>query len=549
MSVRRRLLGLAALACALVACDRRAPAEPADRVAVVPRTSSVVRGQGGYAVIEGTVIRAGRGAERVAERLAAYLRVPTGFALPVRMDDGRPTGGGIRMTLDPALASLGPEGYRLVVRTDGIHITAAHPAGLFYAGQTLRQLLPPEAFAAEREGGVEWTLPAVTIEDAPRFRWRGLHLDVARHFMPKDVVKRYIELLALHKMNVFHWHLTDDQGWRLEIRRYPRLTQVGAWRDRTLAEWPKDSASEKYRKERHGGFYTQDDVREIVAFAAERFVTVVPEIEMPGHAQAAVAAYPELGVTGDTVGPWTRWGVSRYILNPETTTVRFMQDVLAEVLMLFPSPFIHVGGDEADKTQWRASPRVQQLIRERGLKNEAEMQSWFIRQMDAWLAARGRRLIGWDEILDGGLAPNAAVMSWRGTEGGIAAARAGHDVVMAPVRYTYLDSYQTEEREKDWGEPLAIDNFLPLERVYRFEPLEGLESQHHARVLGAQGQLWSEYIPDGKNLEYKAYPRAIALAEVVWTKADRRAWEDFRARLSLHAKRLDAMGVNYRKGW
>jgi hexosaminidase len=543
-NVSTTLRSLAALA-TLLACREPAP-EPLDRVAVIPRPMHVARGEGSYSLLPNTVVRAAPGTRAVAERLAAYLEPATGFTLEVR--DAESLGpGGIHLRLDPALDALGPEGYRLEIRTDGVRISAVAPAGLFYGAQTLRQLLPAQIYAPTPARGVEWTWPIVTIEDRPRFAWRGLHLDAARHFMPVDVVKRYIELMALHKMNTFHWHLTDDQGWRLQIRKYPRLTQVGAWRDRTLLEWPqRDSTRERYDSTRYGGFYTQDEVREVVRFAAERFVTVVPEIEMPGHAQAAIAAYPELGVTDDTIGVWTRWGVSTAILDPEESTVRFMQDVLAEVLELFPSPFIHVGGDEAPKDQWKASPRVQALMKQRGIASEAEMQSWFIHQMDAWLAARGRRLIGWDEILEGGLAPNAAVMSWRGTEGGIRAAAAGHDVVMAPVRYTYFDSYQTEDREEDDGEPLAIDNFLPLERVYSFEPLEGLAPQHHRRVLGAQGQLWSEYIPDGRNLEYKAYPRATALAEVVWSMPRRRDWADFQARLARHQERLAAAGVNFR---
>jgi hexosaminidase len=535
-----------ALTVSLSACTRSAPS-PMDGVAIIPRPLQLVRGSGEFTIDAGTVIRASAGAEGVARQLAAYLAPATGFSLDVA--DGRDiaAGGGIQLRIDQSLIRLGVEGYRLEVHNDGVRIEASAPAGLFYGVQTLRQLLPPQVYSETRVRGQRWRIPAVTIEDRPRFAWRGLHLDVARHFMPVDVVKRYIELLALHKMNTFHWHLTDDQGWRIEIRKYPRLAQVGGWRDESLVGWPGDSATDRYDGIRHGGFYTQGEVRDVVAFARERFVNVVPEIEMPGHAQAAIAAYPELGVTGDTVRVWTRWGVTKTILNPEESTVRFMQDVLAEVLELFPSTFIHVGGDEAPKDQWEGSPRVQTLIKQRGLKDEHEMQSWFIKQMDAWLAARGRRLIGWDEILEGGLAPNATVMSWRGTDGGIAAARAGHDVVMAPTRYTYFDSYQTEDREKDRREPLAINNYLPLDRAYSFDPLEGLEQQHWPRVLGAQGQLWTEYIPDARNLEYKAYPRATALSEVVWSTPERRDYGDFIARLAEHQRRLDALGVNHRR--
>jgi hexosaminidase len=348
-------------------------------------------------------------------------------------------------------------------------------------------------------------------------------------------------------MNVFHWHLTDDQGWRIEIKKYPRLTEVGAWRDRTLVGRPqRDSAADVFDNKRHGGFYTQDDVREIVAYAAERFVTVVPEIEMPGHSQAAIAAYPSLGNLGDTVKPWTMWGVSPYILNPSDSTIAFMEDVLTEVMALFPGPYIHVGGDEAIKPQWKTSPRAQARIRELGLKDENELQSWFIKQMDSFLTTHGRRLVGWDEILDGGLAPNAVVMSWRGTAGGIAASRAGHDVVMTPGSHTYFDRYQSANQD---SEPLAIGGFLPIDTVYSYEPVPAeLEPQFASHILGAQGQVWTEYIEGPKNVEYMAYPRMSALSEVLWTSRERRDFADFSARLPAHLARLDALDVNYRRG-
>jgi hexosaminidase len=433
------------------------------------------------------------------------------------------------------------------VRPDRVVARAAEPEGLFYAIQTIRQLLPPEIFRRSQVAGLTWSMPAVEIEDVPRFSWRGAHLDVARHFMPKEFVKKYIDLLALHKMNSFHWHLTEDQGWRIEIKKYPRLTEVGAWRKETLVGRPnRDTTKNTYDGKRHGGFYTQDDVREVVAYAAERFINVVPEIEMPGHAQAAIAAYPWLGnYPNRQLEVWTRWGVNENILNAEPRTIAFMQDVLAEVIELFPSKFIHVGGDEAVKTQWRSSPRAQARIRELGLKNEEELQSWFIRQMDAFLAARGRRLVGWDEILEGGLAPGATVMSWRGVRGGIAAARAGHDVVMAPTTYTYFDYYQSPNRDR---EPLAIGGLLPLDSVYGFEPIPAeLEPQYAKHVLGAQGQLWTEYLPTPRHVEYMAYPRMTALAEVVWTPRERKNFADFRRRLDVHLKRLDELQVNYRK--
>jgi hexosaminidase len=346
-------------------------------------------------------------------------------------------------------------------------------------------------------------------------------------------------------MNSFHWHLTDDQGWRIQIRKYPRLTEVGAWRNETLVgPYTSDTSKQVFDHEVHGGFYTQEDIREIVAYARARFVNVVPEIEMPGHAQAAIAAYPWLGNAGDSVHVWTIWGVSENILNPSDSTVAFMKDVLTEVMELFPGPYIHVGGDEAAKRQWKSTAAVQARIRALGLRNEEELQSWFIRQMDDFLKARGRRMVGWDEILEGGLAPNAVVMSWRGTSGGIAAARAGHDVVMAPGSYTYLDHYQALDRTR---EPLAIGGFLPIDTVYAYDPMPAeLEPQYAKHVLGAQGQVWTEYIKGPKNVEYMAYPRMSALAEVLWTPLGRKDYPNFLLRLQEQLRRLDALDVNYR---
>ena len=527
-----------------VAALQGAPAATPDPIAaVVPRPASVTPGRGRFTLGAGTAIWTNAAAAPVARQLAAYLSPATGFTLPVRTG-ATPSGSRITVRRDTTLRRLGPEGYRLEVTPGHVTLRAPELAGLFYGVQTIRQLLPTDIFREAKTTGVTWSMPAVVIEDQPRFRWRGGHLDVSRHFMPKEFVKKYIDLLALHKMNSFHWHLTEDQGWRLEIRKYPRLTEVGAWRKETLVgRYESDPLKRVFDGRRHGGFYTQDDVREIVAYAAARHVNVVPEIEMPGHVQAAIAAYPWLGVTGDSLDVWTLWGVSENILNPTDSTVAFMQDVLTEVLELFPGRFIHVGGDEAPKTQWKASPAVQARIRALGLKDEHEMQSWFIRQMDEFLTKNGRRLIGWDEILEGGLAPNATVMSWRGTAGGIAAARAGHDVVMAPTSHTYLDYYQSADQA---NEPLAIGGFVPLDTVYAFEPTAGLSAEDAKHVLGAQGQLWSEYLPGPKQVEYMAFPRMAALAEVTWTPAARRDFGDFTTRLSVHLRRLGILDVNYR---
>jgi hexosaminidase len=467
-------------------------AQTSDGVAVIPRPQMVAPSRGSFALTPRTTIWSDKADSAVVRQFARSLAPATGFDLAVRIGTAA-SGNRIVFRRISRDTTLGAEGYRLDVRPGLVTVTASTPAGAFYATQTIRQLLPAAVYRAAKVADVAWTIPAVKIEDRPRFSWRGAHLDVARHFMPKEFVKKYIDLLALHKLNTFHWHLTDDQGWRIEIKKYPRLIEVGAWRDRTLVGRPqRDSAANAFDNKRHGGFYTQDDVREIVAYARERFVTVVPEIEMPGHSQAAIAAYPELGNLGDTIKPWTMWGVSPYILNASDTTIAFMQDVLTEVMSLFPGPYIHVGGDEAIKPQWKASPRAQARIKGLGLKDENELQSWFIKQMDSFLTAHGRRLVGWDEILDGGLAPNAVVMSWRGTAGGIAAARAGHDVVMTPGSHTYFDHYQSAKRD---SEPLAIGGFLPIDTVYSYEPVPTeLEPLFAAHILGAQAQVWTEYI-------------------------------------------------------
>nr|MDQ6926144.1 beta-N-acetylhexosaminidase [Candidatus Eremiobacteraeota bacterium] len=515
-------------------------------LAIIPRPARLVPGRGRFEITPHTVIWTDAAGAEVGRGFARVLEPATGITLPVRMG-GTPPTGAIVLRRDPSLARLGREGYALDVRPSGVVARAPEPAGLFYAVQSMRQLLPP---AIEREAtvpGIRWTMAAVSIEDMPRFTWRGAHLDVGRLFMPKAFVERYIDLIARYKLNTFHWHLTDDQGWRLEIRKYPRLTQVGAWRSQTLIgrqRGQRDTTQWRFDGEPHGGFYTQEDAREIVAYARARFVTVVPEIEMPGHAMAAIAAYPELGVTGAPVSVATRWGVFSDIFNARPHTVQFLQDVLTEVLDIFPSPYVHVGGDEADKTKWKASPEIQARIRELGLRNEDELQSWFIRQMDTFLSARGRRMVGWDEILEGGLAPNAVVMSWRGTSGGIQAARAGHDVVMTPGSHTYLDKFQSRDTV---GEPIAIGGYLPIDSVYAYEPVPAELAPRDARhVLGTQAQLWTEYMRDARAVEYMAFPRLSALAEVAWTPRDRRDFPDFERRLAIDVERLRARDVNFR---
>lgn len=509
-------------------------------ISILPQPAIQSVTEGVFLLKPDTSIVSDKANQLTANMLARWLAPATGYALkPKVREDGDNT---ISLELDASLTRLGNEGYLLDITPQRVAIRAAREAGVFYGVQTLRQLFPPAVFSAGVKANAVWELPLVHIEDQPRFGWRGAMLDVSRHFMPKDFVLEFIDLLALHKLNTFHWHLTDDQGWRIEIKKYPRLTQVGAWRKETRLGHERRS-SHGFDKQPHGGFYTQQEIRDVVEYARQRHITVVPEIEMPGHAQAAIAAYPELGVKGEPLEVWTRWGINANIFNPNEKTILFMQDVLGEVVKLFPSTFVHVGGDEAIKDQWKASPQVQARLKELGLKDEHEGQSYFIGRMDKFLTSKGRRLIGWDEILEGGLAPGATVMSWRGIKGGITAAKAGHDVVMAPTTYTYLDYYQSQ----DPGELPAIGGNLPLETVYSFEPIPpDLNADESRHVLGAQAQIWTEYLSTPGHVEYMAFPRLIALAEVAWSPKERRDYADFLTRLSVHEERLQLLKVNFR---
>ncbi|MFI9822415.1 beta-N-acetylhexosaminidase [Streptomyces sp. NPDC052013] len=497
----------------------------------------------GVPLTPGTTLWAGPGTETTERWLRSTLGAALGLPLRPGPDDAPDS---LRLRIDGTLA---PEAYRLAVVADrGVEITGGSAAGVFWGAQTLRQLLGPDAFrAAPVRQGVTREIPHQIIEDAPRFRWRGLMLDVARHFMPKDGVLRYLDLMAAHKLNVLHFHLTDDQGWRIEIKRYPRLTEVGSWRARTKFG---HRASPLWDDRPHGGYYTQDDIREIVAYAAERHIDVVPEIDVPGHSQAAIAAYPELGnrdvVDTASLTVWDTWGINPNVLAPTDNTLRFYEGVFAEVLELFPSRFVHVGGDECPKDQWRRSPAAQARVEELGLAGEDELQSWFIGHFDDWLSARGRRLIGWDEILEGGLAKGAAVSSWRGYQGGIAAARAGHDVVMCPEQQVYLDHRQDAGAD----EPVPIGYVRTLEDVYRFEPVPPeLTPEEAGHVLGTQANVWTEVMENQQRVDYQVFPRLAAFAEVAWSSLPApaaRDFADFERRMTAHYRRLDALGVAYR---
>ncbi|SDP40932.1 hexosaminidase [Nakamurella panacisegetis] len=506
-----------------------------DAPTLLPRPATIRTVAGGFELTGDTAIRATDEVLPTAEWLRDALRPATGFRFPIGPATG--TGGVIELGLDPDLPA---EGYRLVAGPDAVRITGGDAAGVFHGCQSLLQLVAPAVFRRAKVSGVRWALPGVDISDVPRFGWRGAMLDVARHFMPKHDVLRFIDLMAMHKLNVLHLHLTDDQGWRVEIRRYPLLTETGGWRRASQVGGTPDAPTDGRP---HGGFYTQDDLREIVAYAAARFVTVVPEVDLPGHSHAAIAAYPALGVTGAELEVATRWGVDVNVLNTEESTVAFYLDVFDEVMELFPSPYIGVGGDECPKDQWKADPRTQELMRTRGLTTEEELQAWFVGRVGAHLNARGRRLYGWDELLEGPLPAGSVIGSWRGLTGAVTAARRGLDVVSCPDDRTYLDYRQSESAD----EPIAVGIPLTLERVYGFDPVpDGLSPAEAAHVLGGQGNIWSEHVDSPRMVDYFAFPRLCALAEVLWSP-DARDFGDFSARLAAHLDRLDAVGVEYRR--
>ncbi|MCE4553916.1 beta-N-acetylhexosaminidase [Roseateles cellulosilyticus] len=525
----RAVLAAAALVFGTAALAGAPPSALVPPLPFVPMPAEVVRSDAGLRLAPGAVIAvpAGdRAARRVADTLATMALRDRGLRLLVRSG----TRGDIVLRRDAASRTT-DGAYQLDVAPGGVTLQAGSDAGLFYAGVSLWQLLTADG----GQGAV--TLPGLHIADRPRFGWRGLMLDVVRHFAPVDEVKALIDQMALHKLNVLHLHLSDDQGWRLEIKRYPELTRIGAWRTPPGGE-----------PARYGGFYTQAQLRELVAYAAARHITLVPELDMPGHAQAVVAAYPKVGVDiGDGPGRNPRpavsvdWGVNPYLYNADEATLRFVENVMDEVMAVFPSTFVHVGGDEAIKDQWKASPTVQARMRALGVTSEEALQSWFIGRIGRYLEKHGRRLIGWDEILEGGLPAGASVMSWRGTEGAVAAANQGHDVVLAPAGSLYLDNLQSARGDEPEGR-LAQ---LPIEKVYTFDPMPaGLDAERARHVLGLEAALWTEYMPSRRQREHAIFPRIAALAEVAWSPASARDWSGFLPRLALQRARYLRQGVN-----
>ena len=469
------------------------------------------------------------------------FKTAAGFSLPVTI--GKGGNNTLYCLINPKLD--GDEVYKLSVTKNGIRIEAKTPRGIFYATQTLRQLLPPQIESQEQVMDVKWAIPCVEINDRPRYTYRGLHLDVGRHFFDKQDVMRYIDLLAYHKLNTFHWHLTEDQGWRIEIKKYPKLTEVGAHRTRQVIGKTIDGKrSQEWVLKPHGGFYTQDDVREILDYAAKRFVTVIPEIEMPGHAIAALAAYPQYSCTGGPFYVEGRWGVINDIFCPREETFAFLEDILTEIVELFPSEFIHIGGDEAPKVRWKRCHACQERIKSEGLKDEHELQSYFITRIGKFLATKGKRIIGWDEILEGGLAPGATVMAWRGVDAGITTAKQYHDVIMTPKSHMYLDYYQANQQT----EPYAIGGYIPIWKVYDYNPTpEELTPKQAKHILGVQGNVWTEYMETFDYVLYMAYPRAAAVAEIAWTPLERKDYDYFLQRLLNLMRHYDVMGIPYNK--
>ncbi len=538
MNKLSKLTLLCAAFAGMMACSDGKVAKGDYGIIPLPQEVSITNG-GSFVLTPSTSIIYPEGNDllkQAGEFLASYIKEATGYAPKVATaKSSKP----IHLSIDKSISN--PEGYRLTVTPEGIELAGATEAGVFYGVQTLRKSIPAVA------EGMNIELPAVTINDYPRFAYRGMHLDVSRHFFPADSVKKYIDILALHNMNTFHWHLTDDQGWRIEIKKYPELTKIGSQRKQTVI----GHNSGEYDGKSYGGFYTQDEIRDVIAYAKERFITIIPEIDLPGHQQAALATYPELGCTGGPYDVWQQWGVSEDVICAgNEKSMQFLEDVLSEVIDLFPSEYIHIGGDECPKIRWKTCPKCQARIKAEGIKGDKKhsaeeyLQSSVISQMEKFVESKGRHIIGWDEILEGGLAPNATVMSWRGVDGGIEAAKQHHNVIMTPNTYLYFDYYQSTDTE---NEPMAIGGYLPLERVYSLEPTAGIPDEYKKYVIGVQANLWTEYIPTFSQVEYMVMPRMAALAEVQWTDPSKKEYQSFLPRLVRMTKLYDRLGYNYAK--
>ena len=543
--MKRALTGILILLCgAFVWSCKPDRTFTANEISLVPQVQKMVLGKSSFKFKRGTLLVVeNAGQKLVADQFAGLFEKSAGWKPQVALggDEGSNQ---VYFKTEPGLPA---EGYSLEVQKDRIKIKASQPAGFFYALQTLRQLLPREIESSQQQEKTEWLVPVISISDSPSFPWRGYMLDVSRHFFSKAEVLRMIDNLSFHKINTFHLHLTDDQGWRIEIKKYPKLTEVGAWRvDREDKPWDSRPKQVSVEKASYGGFYTQEDIKEMVAYAQSRFVTIVPEIEMPAHVTAALAAYPQYSCTGGpfTVLPGGVWPITDIYCAGNDSTFRFIEDILTEVIDLFPSKYIHIGGDEATKTEWEKCPKCKLRIKTEGLKNVGELQSYFIKRIEKFVNSKHKVLLGWDEIIEGGLPAEATVMSWRGFEGGIEAAKLGHDVVMTPTSDCYIDYYQGPMEQ----EPLGIGGYVPLSKVYNFSPVPpGLDAEAAKHILGGQANLWTEYVPNFKHAEYMTFPRIAAMAEVLWSPKEVRSWDDFSLRIQSMMKRYDQMGINYSK--
>ncbi len=506
----------------------------AQQINIIPKPASVANGKGNFELSSHTTISfTQKEISKSINFFNNYLKKYYGFEVIAKQENLYPEE---KILLHYNNDNSLPKGaYELVVNSGGISISAKDGEGVFHGIQSLIQLLPTDVSTSLK-------IPAVTIIDSPRFAYRGLHLDCGRHFFSVDFIKQYIDFIALHKMNYFHWHLTEDQGWRIEIKKYPLLTQIGSCRSGTAV----GKANEKTTATdgiKYCGYYTQDQIHEVVKYAADRYITILPEIEMPGHSSAATTAYPQLSCFADSPKHViTTWGVFPDVLCPSDYTIHFMENVLDEVMQLFPSKYIHIGGDECPKDYWKKSAFCQKLMKDSGIKNEDELQSYFIKKIERYVNSKGRALIGWDEILEGGIAPNATIMSWRGEKGGIEAAKEKHNVIMTPGDFTYFDHPQTKH-ETDTVEQ---GGYLPLKVVYNYDPVSNKFIKDEAKyVLGAQANVWTEYMPTKEKVEYMIFPRLSALCEVLWTQPSNKNWDDFYQRLQTQLKRYDLWKVKY----
>lgn len=509
--------------------------------AIIPKPQKIIPALGTFTITRSTALCTSFHHSEIKEfayYVAKFLSTPIG---EIQLSRNIPSQDYIALDIDEK-NNFDQEGYQLSVTPEGIKISASTVIGAFWAFQTLRQLMPPVVEMQVPLAGSKITIPCVTIIDAPRFKYRGLHLDVSRHMFPVEFIKKYIDLMAYYKLNMFHWHLTDDQGWRIEIKQYPKLQETSAFRNQTMVGSGR-TYPHKFDGKSYGGYYTQEEIKEIIEYARQRHITIIPEIELPGHSLAALAAYPELGCSTGPYKTGTRWGIIDDVYCPgNEDTFTFLENVLKEVFDLFPSQYIHIGGDEVVKTRWQACTQCQNRIHDEGLQNEFELQSYVIKRIEKFINKHGRTIIGWNEILEGGVTNNTIVMSWRETEGALDAVNHNNRVIQTPNEYLYFDYYQS----KSSTEPLAIGGYLPLEKVYSFDPVPTELDQNKASlILGAQANVWTEYITTTQQVEYMAFPRALALAEVVWTDSSQKNYGNFIQRLDDHIEHLRALNVYY----